>query len=42
MTILVVGKRLGIKRDTRTVLLRREVANIEVGSLSSLETDMLC
>jgi hypothetical protein len=40
MEVFTVGKRLGIKRDTRTVLLRREVANIEVGSLSSLESDM--
>ena len=40
MEVFAVGKRLGIKRDTRTVLLRREVANIEVASLSSLKSDI--
>jgi hypothetical protein len=40
MKVFTIGKRLGIKRDTRTIPLRREFANMEVGSLSSLESDM--
>ena len=40
MEVLTIGKNFRIKRDTRTVLPGREVANIEVGSSSSLESDM--
>jgi hypothetical protein len=40
MEVLTVGENFRIKRNTGTVLPGGEVANIEVGSSSSLESDM--